>query len=530
MIWLLFIVLLCLIFYYYLYKPQLYWKEKHIKQGIPIPILGDNFKSITGQEAMIEMVQRLYNRHSNERYEGIYQMMLPTLMLRDLDLIKQVTVKDFDHFVDHRQFVPEGSDPLWSKNLFSLQGDKWRNMRATLSPTFTSSKMRAMFVLMEKAAQQYIDFYLQKNKNVLDIELKDSFTRFANDVIASCAFGITVDSLTEPENEFYLKGKEATNFTGFVQTIKFLVNMTMPKIARVFKLSAFSPAVSEFFRKLVHDTLKLRKEQNIVRPDMINLLIEAQKGQLQYEESSEKQDAGFATVEESDIGKKTQVQKTPMTELDMTAQVLIFFFAGFDSISTMMSFLCYELAVNPDIQEKLHQEIDVTYKNNNGKLTYDVLNKMKYMDMVISEGMRKNPPAIAMDRICTKPYTIQPVNQHEHPLNLKVGDCLWIPVAGIHHDEKYYPNPSKFDPERFSDENKENINLYSFIPFGTGPRNCIGSRFALMECKTLIFHILNNFELIVIDKTPIPMKYVKNQFNSAIEGGFWVGYKRRDNK
>ncbi|XP_065167280.1 cytochrome P450 9e2-like [Atheta coriaria] len=529
MIWALVIVAGALLFYYFLFRPQQYWSDRNVKQGTPIPILGDNFWTITGQEAMMDTVKRLYNRNKDRRYTGMYQMTLPTLMIRDLDLIKQITVKDFDHFVDHRQFQAEGADPLWTKNLFSLKGDAWRDMRATLSPTFTSSKMRAMFVLMEKAAQQYIDFYLQKNKDVLDIELKDSFTRFANDVIATCAFGITVDSLKEPENEFYMNGKEATNFAGLKQTMKFLLNIAAPKVAQLLKISLFTPKVTQFFKDLIHDTVKMREEQNIIRPDMINLLMEARKGRLQYEESSETQDSGFATVEESDIGKKVQVKKAPMTELDMAAQVLIFFFAGFDTISTMMSFLCYELAVNPDVQEKLRQEIDGTLEENKGKISYDVLNKMKYMDMVISEGMRKNSPAIAVDRVCTKAYTIKPERPNEQPVHLKPGDVIWLPIAGIHHDEDLYPNPSKFDPERFSDENKGNINAYGYLPFGSGPRNCIGSRFALMECKTLVFHILRNFELTVIAKTTIPMKLAKQQFNPAIEGGFWVGYKRRQN-
>lgn len=294
-------------------------------------------------------------------------------------------------------------------------------------------------------------------------------------------------------------------------------------------LSLFPDSVTRFFQEMVHDTVKTREEQNIIRPDMINLLMEARKGRLQYDEAPEHKDAGFASVEESDIGKTGPNQKLALTEDEMAAQVLIFFFAGFETISTMMSFMCYELAINPDVQEKLRQEIDDTFEETKGKLTYDILNKMKYMDMVVCESLRKHAPAVAIDRVCTKPYTIQPVLPHEHPVHLKVGDVVWLPIAGIHHNEKYHPNPSKFDPERFSEENKKNIYPYSYIPFGSGPRNCIGSRFALMECKTLIFHILSNFELTVIEKTTVPMKISKKSLNPAIEGGCWVGFKRREN-
>lgn len=142
-----------------------------------------------------------------------------------------------------------------------------------------------------------------------------------------------------------------------------------------------------------------------------------------------------------------------------------------------------------------------------------------------SETLRKWPIAIALDRVCTKPYTIQPVNPSEKPLHINKGDNLWIPTFGIHHDPKYYPQPDKFDPERFNDENKHNINPYTYSPFGLGPRNCIGSRFALMEFKTLFFHLLHNFEIVPVKRTQIPVKFSKDLFNIKAEGGNWLGIK-----
>lgn len=129
-----------------------------------------------------------------------------------------------------------------------------------------------------------------------------------------------------------------------------------------------------------------------------------------------------------------------------------------------------------------------------------------------------------LDRECTKPYTIQPVSPGEEPVQMKKGDPIWIPIFGLHHDPKYYPEPEKFDPERFNDENKHNINPYTYLPFGVGPRNCIGSRFALMECKTLFYYLILNFELVPVKKTNIPLKIVKS-FMLEAEGGNWLGIK-----
>lgn len=93
-------------------------------------------------------------------------------------------------------------------------------MRTTLSPAFTSSKMRNMYTLITDSAEQFVDHFMKKASQSpegapLTVELKDILTRFANDVIATTAFGIQCDSLGQPENEFYMMGKEATAFTGF---------------------------------------------------------------------------------------------------------------------------------------------------------------------------------------------------------------------------------------------------------------------------------------------------------------------------
>lgn len=88
------------------------------------------------------------------------------------------------------------------------------------------------------------------------------------------------------------------------------------------------------------------------------------------------------------------------------------------------------------------------------------------------ESLRMWPPALAFDRICSKQYSFQDFDGKNIAINK--GENVWVPIMGIHRDERYYPNPTKFDPDRFSDENKANINAQAFLPFGSGPRNCIG--------------------------------------------------------
>lgn len=103
-----------------------------------------------------------------------------------------------------------------------------------------------------------------------------------------------------------------------------------------------------------------------------------------------------------------------------------------------------------------------------------------------------------------------------------------IPIYGIHRDPVYYPEPLKFDPERFNEENRGKIDPDTYLPFGVGPRNCIGSRFALMEIKTVIYYLLLNFNFEVTEKTQMPLKYAKSPIGVKTEKGVWVALKPRE--
>lgn len=223
-----------------------------------------------------------------------------------------------------------------------------------------------------------------------------------------------------------------------------------------------------------------------------------------------------------------------MSEDDLTSQALVFFLSGFEATAGTMVYLAHELATHPDIQNKLQNEIDIFFENHNQQISYDAIKQMKYLDMVVCELLRKWTGALIMDRMCTKTYKIPAENSEEKDLVLNVGDCVWIPLHAIHYDPKYYPNPERFDPERFNEENRKNINPYTYIPFGSGPRNCIGkyiffdikflfnmnvflherkgNRFALLQIKTFFIYLLRKFTLEITNETQIPLKINKGTF------------------
>jgi cytochrome P450 family 9 len=128
-------------------------------------------------------------------------------------------------------------------------------------------------------------------------------------------------------------------------------------------------------------------------------------------------------------------------------------------------------------------------------------------------------------RQCNRDYVINLENGKK--ITLKDGDNLVIPVKSIQHDERYFENPEKFDPHRFDDDRKDSIPSGAFIPFGSGPRVCIGSRFALMEVKLLVFYILSKLELDVCEKTPSKIELANTLGTFEFKESIFVEYKLR---
>ncbi|XP_058837442.1 cytochrome P450 9e2-like [Topomyia yanbarensis] len=511
-IYLTLIVAILGIIYRRLTKNHDYFREKPIPSLAAWPVFGSTADLIMKKCTYIDFVKRVYDQFASVKVFGLFDTNSPVFVIRDPELIKQIAVKDFDHFVDRRPiFGTSSSDNpnvLFNKAVAMLNGQKWRDMRATLSPAFTGSKMRAMFGLMTDYSDQMVKILrteVDSGKGYREYEMKDLFSRIATDIIATCAFGIEVESVKDTGNEFFVMGKAILNFFRTSVMLRMLAYSWFPELMQNLGIDVIDRKQIRYFTNIIKETVKNRETHGIVRPDMIHLLMLAKKGDLKYQQEKVKTVEGFATVEESNVG-QVSVTKT-LTDAEFTAQCMIFFFAGFEAISTAMVFMAYQLAMSPEVQQKLYEEILATNEQLKGKvLSYDTLQAMKYMDMVVSETLRliANPMT---DRLCVKDYHLD--DGQGLRFTIDKGTCVWFPIYGIHHDPKYYPNPEQFDPERFNDTNRVNINMSTYLPFGIGPRNCIGSRFALMEMKAIMYQLLLNFSIERTEQTQVPLKVGK---------------------
>nr|ACE75339.1 cytochrome P450 [Glyptapanteles indiensis] len=491
-----------LVIVYYFFFGENYFH----KYGIPHPrrlaIFGNMAPIIFRRNTFVGHITDIYNLHKEAKYVGFYDFGMPVTMIRDLELIKSITVKHFDHFMDHRGFADPEIEPLFGNNLFSLRGDRWREIRTLLTPAFTSSKMKAMFKLMSECANTFGDALVKQAENTADgFFSKDIFTRYTNDAIATCAFGIAVDSMKNPDNDFYVLGRRATNFDG-IKSLKFFMIRSFPLITKLFRVKLIETKIENFFYDLVKDTIATRDAQGINRPDMIQLMMETR-------------------------GNKPGSKNPELSIESMTSQAFIFFFGGFDSTATTMCFTAHEIASNPDIQKKLQEEIDQVLEKDNGNPSYESINGMHYLDAIVNETLRLYPIAGFMDRVCTESFELPPTLPGIKPLKVNPGDNLWIPAWAIHRDPEYFPNPDKFDPERFMGDAKDTINHSAYLPFGVGPRMCIGNRFALLEIKVLFFYLLAKCNITPSKKMILPMRLSKKSFALMADGGFWLDIQPR---
>ncbi|XP_063089583.1 cytochrome P450 3A15 isoform X1 [Cavia porcellus] len=189
---------------------------------------------------------------------------------------------------------------------------------------------------------------------------------------------------------------------------------------------------------------------------------------------------------------------TALSDVEILAQSIIFIFAGYETSSSTLSCIMYSLATHPDVQKKLQQEIDKTLPNK-AFPTYDVMMEMEYLDMVVNETLRLYPVANRIERMSKKGFEI-------NGMSFPKGTLVMIPSFALHRDSKYWPEPDEFHPERFSKKNKENIDPYIYMPFGNGPRNCIGRRMALMNLKLALIRLLQNFSFYPCKETQIPLR------------------------
>ncbi|XP_011638474.1 probable cytochrome P450 6a14 [Pogonomyrmex barbatus] len=393
----------------------------------------------------------------------------PVLIIKDPDLIKDVLIKNFSTFASRGIPTFEKTDPL-PLHLFLLEPKRWRPLRIKLSPVFTSAKLKEMFFLISECADHLIQ-YTEKvaSKNGL-IECRELMAKYTTDVIGSCAFGIEMNSMSDKDSEFRKMGRQFFEST-WSNVIRERMREIVPGLYHLLGYILPQSESTKFFTRVIMESMEYRDMNTITRHDFIDTLRELKKN-------------------------SDQLDDIELTDNLIASQAFVFFLAGFETSSTTMSNALYELALNPKIQDKLRAEIDESYVKYGEHLTYDNIKQLDYLDKVFKETLRKYPPLSTLMRQATSNYTFENTK-----ISIPKGMMVSIPAYAIHRDPNIYPEPDVFDPERFDDEAVKSRHSMVYLPFGAGPRNCIGARFAIYQSKIGLIKMLRNYKVETCEKT-----------------------------
>ncbi|CAK6444498.1 unnamed protein product [Pipistrellus nathusii] len=467
--WILLATSLVLLYLYGTYTHGVF-KKLGIPGPKPLPFVGT---VLAYRKGLWEFDMDCFKKYGN--MWGFYDGRQPVLAITDLEVIKTVLVKEcYSVFTNRRSIGPLG----FMKSAISIAEDEtWKRIRTLLSPTFTSGKLKEMFPIIGQYADGLVSNLKKEAEKGKPITLKDIFGAYSMDVITGTSFGVNIDSLNNPQDPFVENIKKLLKFN-FLDPFILCITLFpfLGPVFEAFNITLFPRSVTEYFKKSVKRMKESRlQDKQKHRVDLLQLMINSQNS------------------------KETDSQKA-LSDLELVAQSIIFIFAGYETTSSALTFFMYFMAIHPDAQQKLQEEIEATFPNK-ATPTYDALAQMEYLDMVVNESLRLYPIASRLERVCKKDVEVKGVF-------IPKGTVVMVPNFILQRDPKYWSEPEEFRPERFSKKNQDSINPYTYMPFGTGPRNCIGMRFALINMKLAIVRVLQNFSFKPCKETQIPLKIV----------------------
>ncbi|KAM8714777.1 hypothetical protein ACLKA7_001181 [Drosophila subpalustris] len=484
-----------------------HWRRLGVAHIEGAPFVGNVWRLLRGYCCFGDQFRELYESGAakGQAYVGIHVLHNHALLLREPALIKRILVEDFGQFSSRFETTDAIGDTMGAQNLFFSKYELWRETHKIFAPFFAAGKVRHMFGLLQQIGQQLEQHMARqlaasgKRVDSLELEVKQLSALFSTDIIASLAFGLEANCLQQPDAEFRRMCVEV-NEPRPKRLLHLFTMFFFPRCSRQLRTHLYSEEYERFMRDSMNWALEQRAASGEQRHDLIDIFLQLQR---------------------------TQPPESVVHRRDFfVAQAAFLLLAGFDTSSSTITFALYELAKHPEIQQRLRQELKSALEgSDDGQLDYDTLSGLPYLRQVVDEVLRLYPPTSFLDRCCNAKdgYDLSSWSS-DTPLRLPPGTPVYISVLGLHRDEQYWPEPHKFDPERFSPEQRVQHRPMTYLPFGAGPRGCIGTLLGLLEIKVGLVYILKNYRVETCDRTLPEMKFDPNTFVLSAAGGTFLRF------
>lgn len=429
----------------------------HIRQFLknPIPFMMENLKEC-GSTYRFNLRQGRTN-----------------IVTTDPDIIQHIFRKNADNYCK-----PIGGNEVLiryiGKGLLLNEGKSHTRQCKEISKGMHLKKLEYLTKDIHLAAELFFDKIVKQNSDRINVF----------ETMHSLVFSVLCKSIYGPDLDdqqiVSFKNKLAKLHSYLPRLIRF------PSLNKIYSVTGYSKKISQVkvaVDEIILSIVNFRKKHQPQRHDLLSMLME-----IRYTDDD-----------------------TAMTDQQLIAETLCFFIAGHETATNVLSWLVYALSENPEIENKLSNEINE--RLNNKPADFFILQQLPYLSNVINETLRMYPPSWITDRIAKEDDT---VNGFLIPKGSKV-----IPFTyGLHHTESIWKNPDRFNPDRFEVEQKKARHNFSFVPFGAGPRMCIGRNLAMLSIKLIMIALLknNNFQFIPSQKVGLSPKVTL-----LPDGPIWLG-------
>ncbi|CAI2326799.1 unnamed protein product [Caenorhabditis sp. 36 PRJEB53466] len=432
---------------------------------------------------------------------GITEGFNKSLVISDPDLVHEVFVKQYDNFYGRKLNAIHG-DPEKDKRvtLFAAQGYRWKRLRTIASPTFSNGNLRKLKDTVEDCAIELLRHIEEQTAGGQQIDMLTFYQEFTLDVIGRISMGQTDSQMFknpmlphvraifgESRKGMFMMGAVAPTFTRLFRWTVQKFNLMSNNNPSAHILTVVSEAVEKRIRRRSED---VASGVDVGEPeDFIDLFLDARA----ENEQDLNGNGGDFSRSHSKVSKQ-------LTSEEIVAQCFVFLVAGFDTTALSLAFTTYLLALNPQVMAKLQEEVDRECPD--PEITFDQLAKLKYMEMVIKETLRLYPLAApANSRRCMK-------DTIAGEYRIEAGTYVIVNTWAVQTDPSIWgADAESFRPERWEGSTEQHKSG-GYIPFGLGPRQCIGMRLAYMEEKLLLAHLLRKYTFQPGARTRIPLKLV----------------------
>ncbi|KAH8372828.1 hypothetical protein KR009_005705, partial [Drosophila setifemur] len=479
----LFAVLSALSVFYALVKVSLgYWKRRGILHLKPKFFWGNLKGVVNGKRHFQDVLQETYSAYKGRApFVGFFAFLKPFILVLDTELVNRILSTDAGYFTSRGLYSDASGEPL-SANLLQLNGHKWRHLHAKSVEIFTPTNIHKLLPRVVQIYSRIQSDLGQSNQQTRNIsELVDVYN---TDVLASMAFGL--DGQDQEEFAHWTRC-----YWGNFSLWRAYLALEFPFIARLLQYKSFAEPAMAYFQKQALAQLQEQRDRD--RQPLQTFL------QL-YSYADHRLD-----------------------DLQIAAQAFGFLLAGLDPLNATLGFCLYELARQPQLQDRAREEIRKTLEQHEAQLTGDCLRELIYTKRVLNETLRLHTPHPFLLRRTTKEFEIT-----RSVFVIARGNNVLIPTAAIHRDPEIYTNPERFDPDRFEEDSRRSRSAGTFLPFGDGLRGCIAARFAEQSLLVGLVSLLQHHRYAPCAETTIPMEYDTRRLLLIPKGPIKLSVERVD--